>query len=85
MRSKHLLAITLLVPFLTMSGVASAAQTYGHWQKTTRLPGRVANAQAGPLIPYQYQYWTLRPCTYQGGPKSTTWSCPVMRDWLPPE
>src|SRR5262249_11820557 len=73
MRSKHLLAITLLLPFLTMSSVASAGQTYGHWQKTTRLPERVANAQAGPLIPDQYR--TLRPCTYQGGPKTNTWSC----------
>jgi hypothetical protein len=73
MRSKHLLAITLLLPFLTMSSVASAGQTYGHWQKTTRLPERVVNAQAGPLIPDQYR--TLRPCTYQGGPKTNTWSC----------
>ena len=73
MRSKHLLAIVLLVPFLTVSGVATAAQTYGHWQKTTRLPERVANARAGLLIPDQYRTW--RPCTYQGGPKSSTWSC----------
>lgn len=73
MKSKRLLAITLLLPFLAMSSVASAGQTYGHRQKTTWLPERVANAQAGLLIPDQYL--TLRPCTYQGGPKTSTWSC----------
>jgi hypothetical protein len=73
MRSKHLLAITLLLPFLATSSVASSGQIYRHWQKTTRLPAWVANAQAGPLIPDQYR--TLRPCTYQGGPKTGAWSC----------
>jgi len=35
MRSKHLLAIALLLPFLTMSSVANVGQT--HWQKAARL------------------------------------------------
>jgi hypothetical protein len=42
MRSKHLLAITLLLPFLATSSVASAGQIYGHWQKKTRLPATVS-------------------------------------------
>jgi hypothetical protein len=69
MRSKHLLAITLLLPFLTMSSVANAGQT--HWQKAARLAQqRVPNVQAAVV---DDQYRTL--CTYQGGPKTNTWSC----------
>jgi hypothetical protein len=73
MRSKHLLAITLLLPFVTVSSVASAGPTYRHLQGVTRAP---AYAQAGPLVADQYLTWAfLRTCTYQGGPKTNTWSC----------
>jgi len=72
MRSKHLLAITLLLPLLIMSSVANAGQT--HWQKAARLAQqRVPNAQAA-LVDDQYRTRGLRFCTYQGGPKTNTWS-----------
>jgi hypothetical protein len=74
MRSKHLLAITLLLPFVTVSSVASAGQTYRHL--VTRAPEQMAYAQAGPLVADQYLTRAfLRTCTYQGGPKTNTWSC----------
>jgi hypothetical protein len=75
MRSKHLLAVALLLPFVTMSSVANAAQSYRHWQKTARpAEQRVSDAKAyyGPLVADQYD---LRLCTYQGGPKTHTWAC----------
>jgi hypothetical protein len=77
MRSKHLLAITVLVPFVTMSSVANAGQTYGRWEKSARLAEqRVPNAYAGPWVAEPY-YWIRdsRFCTYQGGPKTNTWTC----------
>jgi hypothetical protein len=82
MRSKYLLAVTLLLPFVTMLGVtnANAARTYSHWQKSARLAAqRVPNANAqayyGSLVADPYA--TLGPvlCTYQGGPKTNTWAC----------
>ena len=78
MRSKHLLAVALLLPFVTMSSDAIAWQTYGHWQKTARLAEQrvpYARAEAGPLVAPQYPTWDLRLCTYQGGPKTNTWAC----------
>ena len=79
MRSKHLLAVTLLLPFVTMPSVANAGQTYGHWQKTARLvEQRVPYAQAyyGPRVADQYApVWEPMLCTYQGGPKTGTWAC----------
>jgi len=76
MKSKHLLAAAILLPFMTMSSVTNAGQTYGHWQKAARLAEqRVPNAYAGPLLADQYPTWDLRLCTYQGGPKTNTWTC----------
>ncbi len=78
MRSKYLLAVILLLPSVTMSSVASAAQSYGHWQKTARLAEqRVPDVRAyyGPLVADQYPTWDLKLCTYQGGPKTNTWAC----------
>ena len=86
MRSRYLLAVTLLLPFATTLGVtnANAGRTYSHWQKSARLAAqRVSNADAqayyqayyGPLVADPYA--TLGPllCTYQGGPKSNIWAC----------
>jgi hypothetical protein len=76
MRSKYLLAITLLLPFVTVSSVASAGQTYRHLQRVAPAPEQMAYAQAGPLVADQYLTRAfLRTCTYQGGPKINTWSC----------
>ena len=76
MMSKRLLAITLLLPFVTTSSAAIAGQTYSHWQKSARLAEqRVPNAYAGPLVAEPYWITDSRLCTYQGGPKSNTWSC----------
>ena len=78
MRSKHLLTVTLLLPFVAMPSVANASQTYSHWQKTARLAEqRVPNAQAyyGPPVADQYAPWEPMVCTYQGGPKTGTWAC----------
>ena len=78
MRTRYLLAMTLLLPFATMSSVAGAGQTYSHWQKTARLTEqRVPNAQAYYLPPVADQYATWEPtlCTYQGGPKANIWAC----------
>jgi hypothetical protein len=80
MRNKHLLAVTLLLPFVTMPSIASAGHAYGHWQKASRLADqRVPYAQAyyyGPAVADQYAPWEPMPlCTYQGGPKTNTWAC----------
>ena len=53
MRSKHLLTVTLFLPFVAMPSVANASQTNSHWQKTARLTEqRVPYAQAyyGPPV-----------------------------------
>ncbi|WFU43362.1 hypothetical protein QA640_13460 [Bradyrhizobium sp. CB82] len=78
MSSKHLLALTLLLPFLTMPSFAYAAQTYSHWQNSARLAQqRVPNARAEalPLVADPYRTWSLTICTYQGGPKANSWVC----------
>jgi hypothetical protein len=78
MSSKHLLTVALLLPFVTISSVAIARQTYGHWQKTAGLAEQrvpYARAEAGPPLAYQYPIWDSRLCTYQGGPKTNTWAC----------
>jgi len=78
MRSKHLLAVALLLPFVIMSGGAAARQTYSHWQKTAALAQQrvpYARAEVGPPLDYQYPIWDSRLCTYQGGPKAGTWAC----------
>ena len=76
MMSKRLLAITLLLPFVTTSSAAIAGQTYSHWQKSARLAEqRVPNAYAGRLVAEPYWITDSRLCTYQAGPKSNTWSC----------
>ena len=78
MRSKHLLAVTLLLPFVTTTSIANAGQTYSHWQKTARLAEqRVPYAQAyyGPPVADQYAPWEPMLCSYQGGPKTGTWAC----------
>ena len=78
MRSKLLLAVTLLVPFVTMPSVANAGRTYSHWPKTARVGVQmVPNAQAyyAPLVADPYATWGPMLCTYQGGPKSNTWAC----------
>lgn len=74
MRSKYLLAAAVLLPFVTMSSVADAGQTYGRWQKAAPL--------AKQRVPNAYAYYPtrdLRLCTYQGGPKSNTWACTPRR------
>ena len=79
MRSKHLLTVTLLLPFVTTTSIANAGQTYSHWQKTARLAEqRVPYAQAyyyGPPVADQYAPWEPMVCTYQGGPKTGSWAC----------
>jgi hypothetical protein len=83
MRTRYLLAMTLLLPFATMSSVASAGQTHSRWQRTAQPAGqRVANDQAysaqayyGPPVADQYATWGPLLCTYQGGPKTNTWAC----------
>jgi len=82
MRNKNLLAIALSLPLLTMSSVGNAGQTYGHWQRAWPAPPRVPNAYAsyaGPLVAEPYWISSSRLCTYQGGPKSSTWTC----SWYP--
>jgi hypothetical protein len=56
MKSKFLLAITLLLPFATMSSVAGAGQTYSHWQngpadraKGAKCSGILFAACRGPI------------------------------------
>ena len=83
MRSKLLLAVTLVLPFATTPSAANAGRTHSHWQKTARVAVQVVpNAQAyyAPLVadPYAadpYATWGPMLCTYQGGPKSNTWAC----------
>ena len=78
MRSKHLVAVTLSLPFMTMPSVANAATAYGHWQKTARLAEqRVPYAQAyyGLPVADPYAPWEPMHCTYRGGPKTNTWAC----------
>lgn len=75
MRNKHLLAVALLLPFVPMSNVA--AQTYSHWQQTARVAQRTApyaRAEAVQLVQYPTA-WDWRLCTYQGGPKTNSWTC----------
>jgi hypothetical protein len=81
MRSKHLLAVALLSLFTPMSNVAIAAQTYSHWQKAARAAEQrvpYARAEAVPLVQYPTT-WDSRLCTYQGGPKTSTWTCTLRR------
>ena len=80
MRNKQLLAVALSFPLLTMSSVVG--QTYSHWQRTAwaaqqRVPNAYAAypAYAGPPVAEQYWIGGSRLCTYQGGPKSNTWTC----------
>jgi hypothetical protein len=78
MRSKHILAVTLLLPFVTMPSVANAARTYSHWQNAARLAQQrvpYARAEALPLVADPYHTWGLMICTYQGGPKANSWAC----------
>ena len=78
MRSKHLLTVTLLLPFMTMSSVTSTAQTYDRWQNAARLAQQrvpYARAEAPPLVTDPYRIWGSNLCTYQGGPKSNSWAC----------
>ena len=82
MRNKHLLAVALSFPLLTMSSVADAGQTYSYRQRTAwpvqqRVPNAYAayDAYAGPPVAEQYWIGGSRLCTYQGGPKSNTWTC----------
>jgi hypothetical protein len=75
MKSKHLLAAAILLPFMTISSVANARE-YSPWQKAAwQAEQRVPNAYAGPLVADQYPTWELRLCTYQGGPKTNSWTC----------
>jgi hypothetical protein len=79
MRNKQLLAVALSFPLLTMSSVANAGQTYSHWQRTAwaaqqRVPNAYA-AYAAPMVAEPYWIVGSRLCTYQGGPKSNTWTC----------
>jgi hypothetical protein len=84
MKNKCLLAVTLSFPLLTMSSVANAGQTYSHWQKKAwAAQQRVPNAYAGytgSLFAVPYWIGGSRPCTYQGGPKSNTWTCSWYAD-----
>jgi hypothetical protein len=78
MKSKHLLTVTLLLPFVTMSNVANAGQAYSHRQKPARLAEQwvpYAQAYYAPPVADQYATWGPMLCTYQGGPKSNTWAC----------
>lgn len=87
MKSKNFLAVTLLLPFVSMPSVANAWYDYSYWQRPARLAEqRVPYAQAyyygpaqayyyGPLVADQYPIWGPMLCTYQGGPKSNTWAC----------
>jgi hypothetical protein len=84
MRNKHLLAIPLLLPFLTTLSAANADQTYGQWERSARLAEqRALNAQAyyGPSVAEPYSIRDSRFCTYQGGPKTGTWSCSWPGYW----
>jgi len=69
MKSKHLLAVTLLLPFVTMSSVANADQAYSHRQKPARLAEQwvpYAQAYYAPPVADQYAYginrasWSLQ-------------------------
>jgi hypothetical protein len=78
MRNKALLAIALSLPLLMMSSVGHAGPTYGYWQRAWPAPQRLSNAYAGyaaPMVAEPYWMSSSRLCTYQGGPKSGTWSC----------
>jgi Tfp pilus assembly protein PilV len=88
MRSKHLLAITLFFASVTLASVATlvaanAGQRHSRWDNSAALAAqRMSNAYAayaGPL--YDDPYWIRNPqlCTYQGGPKTNSWSCPWDR------
>ena len=82
MKSKHLLAVTLLLPFVTMSSVANAGRAYSHWQKLARLAEQwvpYAQAYYGPRVADQYAPWEPMLCTYQGGPKDWHLGVQVMR------
>jgi hypothetical protein len=86
MRSNHLLAIPLLLPFLTTMTAANADQTYSRWERSVRLAQqRMPNAQAyyGPPVVEPYQVRDSRFCTYQGGPKTGAWACSWPVYWLP--
>jgi hypothetical protein len=64
MRSKYLLAVTLLLPFVTTLGVtnANAGRTYSHWQKSARLA-----AQGGPNVNAQAYYPNVNAQAYYYG------------------
>ena len=83
MSTKHLLTISLLLPFMAISSTVYAGHNYQHRPNQPAEYG--ALAQVGPSAATDkaelQRRRSLQPvgswkaCTYQGGPKSGLWAC----------
>jgi len=88
MTGKRLLTVSLLLPFMVISGVVHADSKITkkkHWPNEVRsysfeqdsaLKRTTIRAQARPRVTRDYRPTTER-CAYQyqGGPKSSLWAC----------
>ncbi len=78
MIGKRLLTISLALPFMPISGVASASHNDQH---RPNQPGVYSSpyeafAMERRALPRRApQVRASRSCTYQGGPKSGSWAC----------